>query len=130
MPSLGLFQSGFTVALNAKWGAIKMISRRMKICISMGFILGIFCILGASIRSGFQSSPLFLFSLWYNRLVMGIMVGFTPHTTNLPKLLIRGAVLGFIVSFAFYSSAGFQDAISFLAGIVYGMIIEAAAYKY
>lgn len=107
-----------------------MISRRMKISIIMGIILGIFCIIGASIRSGFQSDTVYLFSLWYNRLVLGIMIGLTPHKDNFQMSLARGAVLGLIVSFAFYSAIAFQDVISFLAGIVYGMIIEAVAFKY
>lgn len=102
----------------------------MKICIIMGIILGIFCIIGASIRSNFQSDTAFLFSLWYNRLVMGIMIGFTSRLNNLPKSLGRGAILGLIVSFAFYSSVGFQDVISFLAGIIYGVIIEYTAFQY
>jgi len=44
--------------------------------------------------------------------------------------LARGAVLGLVVSFAFYSAIAFQDVISFLAGIGYGVIIEAVAFKY
>ncbi len=107
-----------------------MISKRMKICISMGIILGLLCIIGALIRSGFKADTIYLFSLWYNRLLMGIMIGLASYTNNLPKLLIRGTVLGFLVSFAFYSAIGFHDVISFLAGIVYGVIIEAIAYKY
>jgi uncharacterized protein YpmB len=47
-----------------------MISRRIKISIIMGIILGIFCIIDASIRSGFQSDTIYLFSLWYSRLVL------------------------------------------------------------
>jgi len=107
-----------------------MISKRMKISIIMGIILGIFCIIGASVRSDFQSDTVFLFSLWYNRLVLGIMIGFTSRLNNLPKSLGRGAILGLIVSFAFYSSVGFQDVTSFLAGIIYGVIIEYIAFKY
>jgi hypothetical protein len=107
-----------------------MISRRMKVSIIMGIILGIFCIIGASVRSGLQSDTVYLFSLWYNRLVLGIMIGLTQHKNNLLMSLARGAVLGLVVSFAFYSAIAFQDVISFLAGIVYGVIIEAVAFKY
>ena len=102
----------------------------MKICVTMGIILGIFCIIGASIRSGFQGNTVYLFSLWYNRLVLGIVIGLTQHKSNFQKSIARGAVLGLVVSFAFYSTNGFQDVISFLAGIVYGVIIEAVAFKY
>jgi hypothetical protein len=41
----------------------------------------------------------------------------------------RGALLGLLVSFAFYSSTGFEDVIGFIAGIVYGIIIEFVALK-
>jgi len=35
-----------------------------------------------------------------------------------------------VVSFAFYSAAGFGDVVSFLAGIVYGSIIELVSRRY
>lgn len=44
--------------------------------------------------------------------------------TDRPKVLVRGALLGLLVSFAFYSSTGFVDPVSFLAGVVYGVILE------
>jgi hypothetical protein len=34
-----------------------------------------------------------------------------------------------LVSFAFYSPTGFEDAIGFIAGIIFGVIIEYAALK-
>jgi putative flippase GtrA len=45
-------------------------------------------------------------------------------------VIARGAILGLIVSFAFYSSTGFNDVVSFLAGIIYGIIIEFVAFKF
>jgi hypothetical protein len=45
------------------------------------------------------------------------------------RALGRGALLGLLVSFAFYSSTGFEDIVGFIAGIVYGVIIEYAALK-
>ena len=43
-----------------------MLTKRMKICIASGAVLGVFCIIGASLRSGFQRDANFLFALWYN----------------------------------------------------------------
>lgn len=37
---------------------------------------------------------------------------------------------GLIISFAFYSAAGVGDVVSFLAGIVYGVIIELVSHRY
>ena len=106
-----------------------MFTKRMKICLITGALLGIVCIVGASVRSGFQSEPYFLFSLWYNRVIMGLVIGLSGRGIKLLNVVIRGAVLGLIVSFAFYSSTGFTDVVSFLAGILYGVIIEAVAFK-
>ncbi len=104
--------------------------KRMKVALISGGILGIFCIIGALIRSSFQMEGYLLFSLWYNRLLMGLLIGLPWKSIGLAKLLIRGAILGLIVSFAFYSSTGFIDIVSFLAGIGYGMIIEYLAFRF
>jgi len=106
-----------------------MITKRMKVSLITGAILGAFCIIGALVRSGFQIENYLLFSLWYNRMLMGLVIGLPWTNIGMPKLLGRGAILGLIVSFAFYSSTGFADIVSFLAGIVYGMIIEYVAFR-
>lgn len=97
---------------------------RMKTALIGGALLGVVCVIGAYVRSGFTASPDFVFSLWYNRVIMGLAVGAPWTATDRPKVLIRGALLGLLVSFAFYSSTGFADPVSFLAGIVYGVILE------
>ncbi len=100
-------------------------NRRMKAALIGGALLGIVCVLGAYVRSGFTASPAFVFSLWYNRVIIGLVVGAPWTNTVKIKALLRGAILGLVVSFAFYSSTGFQDIVSFLAGILYGVILEA-----
>jgi len=107
-----------------------MLTKRMKMCIASGAVLGVLCIVGAYVRSGFQSDAYLLFALWYNRLIMGLMIGLAGKNLGWPKIIGRGALFGLIVSFAFYSSTGFNDVVSFLAGIVYGIIIEYIAFKY
>ena len=107
-----------------------MFTKRMWVCLVSGAILGVICIVGALIRSGFESDSYFLFSLWYNRLLMGLVIGASWKNLSLPKTIGRGALFGLIVSFAFYSSTGFGDIVSFLAGIVYGIIIEYVAFKF
>ena len=98
--------------------------RRMKEALIGGALLGIVCVVGAYIRSGSSASPVFVFSLWYNRVIIGLAVGAPWKATSRGKALLRGAFLGLLVSFAFYSSTGFQDHISFVAGILYGAIIK------
>ena len=104
-------------------------SKRMKVSLLAGAALGVVCIIGALIRSGGSSGAGFLFALWYNRLLMGMVIGLMEDIKETPRLILRGAVTGLLVSFAFYSADGFGDAVSFLAGIVYGIIIELAARK-
>ena len=107
-----------------------MFTKRMWICLASGAILGIFCIVGALIRSGFESDAYYLFALWYNRLLMGLVIGAARGNLSLAKTIGRGAALGLIVSFAFYSSTGFSDIVSFLAGVIYGIIIEYVAFRF
>ena len=107
-----------------------MLTKRMGICIASGAILGMVCIAGAMIRSGFEKDAMYLFAFWYNRLLMGVVIGLVGRTQVMPKAIGRGALLGLLVSFAFYSSKGFDDAVGFLAGIVYGIIIEYISFKY
>ncbi|NDL67534.1 hypothetical protein [Anaerotalea alkaliphila] len=99
--------------------------KRMMEALIGGALLGIVCVVGAYIRSGFTASPGFVFSLWYNRVIIGLVVGAPWIEKGRSKALLRGALLGALVSFAFYSSTGFQDHISFAAGIVYGVMLEA-----
>lgn len=106
-----------------------MMTKRINVALLAGAVLGVFCIVGALIRSGFQVEYTLLFSLWYNRLLMGLVIGLPWPKIGLLKRLARGAVLGLIVSFAFYSATGFTDVVSFLAGIVYGIIIEYLAFR-
>jgi len=103
----------------------KEMKKRMKVALIGGALLGIVCVVGAYIRSGYTASPGFVFSLWYNRVIIGLAVGAPWIEKGKSKSLIRGALLGLLVSFAFYSSTGFKDPISFLAGILYGVILEA-----
>jgi hypothetical protein len=96
----------------------------MKASLIGGAVLGLICVIGAFVRSGFTASPVFVFSLWYNRVIIGLLVGAPWGPANRGMRLLRGAGLGLAVSFAFYSSTDFADPVSFLAGVVYGMILE------
>lgn len=104
-------------------------TRKLKVSIIAGALLGVICIIGGGIRMGYRGNELYLFALWYNRLIMGVLIGSTKiDKGNIG--LIKGGFLGLIVSLAFYLSTGMNDHISFLAGIVYGVIIAAAARKF
>ena len=105
-------------------------SKRMKVSLITGAALGVVCIIGALVRFGGSVGIAYLFSLWFNRLLMGMVIGLMVEKADFGIIAIRGALMGLIVSFAFWSAAGFGDIVSFLAGIIYGVIIEIVARKY
>ncbi len=107
-----------------------MFNRRMLVSLIAGALLGVVCIVGASIRSGFGLDATFLFAFWYNRLLIGFVIGLLDISPGLPQVLYRGALIGLLISFAFYSSIGFGDPVGFIAGIIYGVIIEYFAFRY
>ncbi|MFW6006788.1 MAG: hypothetical protein ACOC4G_04380 [Bacillota bacterium] len=106
-----------------------MISNRMKRGVLTGIILAIICVFGVILRTGYQGKVNYLLALFYNRLLMGIVISLVATRKGI-IVLIRGAVLGFLISLAFYLSTGYQDIIVLLAGIIYGIIIDAVASKY
>ncbi len=105
-------------------------NKRLIIAIITGAVLGIICIVGAQLRYGGSLSAVYLSAFYFNRLLMGLVIGLCTSETTLQNRLIRGLVLGLIVSFAFYSATDFKDIAGFLVGGVYGVIIEFAAYKF
>ncbi len=105
-------------------------TQRMKVSVATGAVLGVICIMGAWIRSGLEQEALYLFAFWYNRLLMGVVIGFADGMYDLQKIIGRGALIGLLVSFAFYSSTGFLDPLGFIAGIIYGVVIEYIGFKY
>ena len=101
--------------------------KRLIIALGSGAVLGVFCIIGASVRLGWSGNQLLIISLWYNRLVMGLMVGLAANLKLIRgefNWILRGAFLGLVVSAAYFLTAGASDWVSFLAGVVYGVIIE------
>ncbi|MDA3887087.1 MAG: hypothetical protein PF638_15990 [Candidatus Delongbacteria bacterium] len=106
-------------------------NKRLIIAILTGSVLGVFCIIGINIRMGDQVTGLFLFSTWFNRVVMGLAIGlYTPKNKDLKIALIRGGLIGLVVSFSLYSATNFIDTPGFIAGIIYGIIIDISATKY
>ncbi|MFC1490348.1 hypothetical protein ACFL6K_03970 [Candidatus Latescibacterota bacterium] len=107
---------------------------RLSISLMTGALLGIVCIIGAGVRAGgYQNNALYLFALWYNRVIIGLVVGLSESfhiTKSRYDSYIRSGMIGLFISMAFYISSGFEDNIAFIAGIVYGIIIESVASKF
>ena len=110
-----------------------MKNKRLTLSIILGAILGIFCIIGISIRLGFFGNELFILSTWVNRVLLGLVIGLLPYhkiKDNLTFILSRGVLFGFIVGGSFYLATAFIDTPGFIAAIVYGVIIDYFATKY
>ena len=113
---------------------IIMISvKRIGIATLFGVILGIFCILGASGRvGGWNGNEVLLIGLWYNRVIMGLLIGFAgdlyliknENRSKWLNITLRGALLGFLITLQFYLSTNLLDLPTFLVGIVYGIILD------
>ncbi|MBN2374429.1 hypothetical protein JXL19_11650 [bacterium] len=111
-----------------------MLKKRIITALITGAFLGLICIIGGGLRAGgFTGNGLYLFAMWYNRLIMGLVIGLAGDWKIINSVLnryVRGGLLGFVISSAFFLSTGMQDTVAFLAGIVYGVIIEYTARRY
>ncbi len=110
-----------------------MKNKRLFVAIVTGAVLGIFCIIGISIRLGFAGNELFILATWINRVILGLVIGLAPHykiKNDTKNILFRGAFFGLIISGSFYLATAFKDTPGFIAGIVYGIIIDYVATRY
>ena len=103
--------------------------KRISIGLLTGAILGIICIIGVGTRLGFSGNIVYLIGMWYNRVIMGLMVGLSEGIIILEKnrkhnSIFRGACIGLIVTTAIFLSTSFRDIPSFFVGILYGAIID------
>lgn len=99
------------------------VDKRLIVSLVAGALLGVVCILGATLRYSESLGNSYLFAFWFNRLLMGFVIGLIVLRGDLYIRLIKGAIIGLIVSFAFYSATDFYDLIGFLVGAAYGAII-------
>lgn len=99
--------------------------------LAAGALLGVFCIIGIGYRVGFAGNELFLFSAWFNRVLMGLVVGLAAEAEFMKGQApwTRGALLGLLVSLAWFLSTDMRDSPGFLAGIAYGVAIDWLATK-
>lgn len=103
-------------------------NKRLLYGLILGALLGIVCIIGAQLRMPGELSTAYLFSFWFNRLLIGLVIGLFAKPKNITVGIFRGIFLGAFVSFAFYSSTEFLDLMGFMAGVVYGIIIEVGLF--
>ena len=77
--------------------------KRIGKAIVTGAVLGIFCILGAALRfGGWANNEIILIGLWYNRVIMGLIIGLVGSVQLIKRerfskrinTIIRGAIIG------------------------------------
>jgi MFS family permease len=103
-----------------------IVDKRLLVSMITGALLGVVCILGANLRYQDSLETWYLFAFWFNRFLMGLMIGLIPINGKLSMRLLKGSLLGLIVSFAFYSATDYLDLMGFLVGALYGAIIVVA----
>ena len=111
--------------------------RRIGIAVIVGALLGVLCIIGVGSRiPGNYSNVVYLTAVWYNRVIMGLMVGLAGGVTliksdkekNFMNAIVRGLIIGVIVTSAtLLLSETILDWLGWLAGIAYGPIIDVIA---
>lgn len=109
---------------------------RMIVCLILGAIAGLICAWGTS-TAPISKSILtigFLIYIWYNRLILGFIIGYADKIKiikhELGNSIVRGAILGAILSVILIVIPGLA-AVSYLyAGIIYGIIIDLIATKF
>jgi hypothetical protein len=92
-----------------------------------GAILGLFCIIGASQRLGFTGNEPFIIALWYNRIILGFVVGLSGKIMIVKgkrNPIIRGVILGAVIGGEFFLASGMKDIDGFYAALVYGLLID------
>jgi uncharacterized membrane protein len=113
---------------------VNMNRKRLGIAILSGALLGILCIIGVGLRlpGGYFANWVFLIGMWYNRVIMGLVIGLADEIVVIQgensrvwaNAIVRGLLFGLIVSAAIFLSTEFRDIPAFFAGIIYGIIID------
>jgi len=106
-------------------------TKRLIIGIVMGAILGIFCIIGVSLRLPdpvYPNATVYLLGAWYNRVVMGALIGLAggikiyKSEDHILNSILRGALIGAFVSVGFAFLGQAFTITYFFAGIFFGLL--------
>ncbi|MBD3230419.1 MAG: hypothetical protein GF329_19725 [Candidatus Lokiarchaeota archaeon] len=114
--------------------------KRLIISVILGVVFGILCATGAFIL--FQENTeipnliIYVTGAFYNRVIMGFLIGFADRLKiykdkeNIINSIIRGAVLGIIVSvgFAFFNVT--LNVNFFIMGIIFGILNDIISTKF
>ncbi|MBD3398587.1 hypothetical protein GF412_05085 [Candidatus Micrarchaeota archaeon] len=110
--------------------------KRLAIALLVGALAGVFCAYGTSEldpeEMGFEIDDALLITTFYNRLLIGLVVGLAGGVVLLNGVLanaaLRGLVLGAVVSVAIGFYGGMEILVLF--GAIYGLIADVVATKF
>ncbi len=108
--------------------------RRMVIALVVAAVCGLFCTYGTSTVEipGFEITMPYLLTIFYSRLLLGLIIGLSEAIKLLRRELlnsaIRGALMGAIVSIGISFYGG--SAIFITAGMVYGALADLLSTKF
>jgi hypothetical protein len=114
-------------------GNIGINIKRMVITLILGLLAGIICAGGTVMGNNpnFQITIEYLIYLVYNRIILGLVIGLAENVKiikhELANSIIRGALLGAIVSTILVIIPGLVAFSFVIAGIVFGIFIDLIA---
>lgn len=103
--------------------------KRLNICFILGVLAGVVCLIGNMLTG---ATP-YLIAAWYNRVILGVLIGLAgelkiyKEEDNIINSILRGAFIGAFVSLGFAFFLGSVLILFFLAGIVFGIVIDLIA---
>ena len=115
--------------------------KRMIIALVVSGLFGIYCsyatyeYLKTAEIPGLIVTMEYLFTIFYNRLILGFVVGFAENISVIKKRLlnsiVRGAIIGAIISLGISFYGFFTGSYTFiLFGILYGAVTDLLATKF
>jgi len=109
-------------------------AKRMAISLFVAGLFGVFCAYGTSTVQipGFQLTMPYLLTIFYSRLLIGLVIGLAGDIRlirgELWNSIVRGAVLGAIMSVGISFYGGAQAFIPF--GMIYGAVADFLATRF
>ena len=109
--------------------------KRLALALLFGFLFGLLCAYLATIRQPIPLTPLLLAAAVYTRTLAGFFIGLLEKLKCLKNktwnALLRGALIGFLVSVPLALPYGIKAALGFsVFGAIYGAITDYLATRF
>lgn len=106
--------------------------KRLAVSSGLGALMGIFCVAGTIVLNPSIESS-YIFHMWYLRFILGMMLGFMGEVrlieSELGNSIIRGSATGILLSIPYFMVPVPTVLNYFIAGIVFGLLIDLISTK-